>query len=101
MDTHNNVYDLEIYHLFDVFQVIPFKLKSFNSHDWPKQNFFLQFLYNIKQTSDENEENYNPGDYHLIWKQILQTDTKRAVWHTARRGINEILRVKRLIRVCV
>lgn len=101
MDTYNNVYDLEIYHFFDVFQVIPFKLKSFNSHDWPKQNFFLQFLYNINQTSDENEENYNPGDYHLIWKQILQTDTKRTVWHTTRRIINEILRVKRLIRVCV
>ena len=67
MDTYNNVYDLEIYHFFDVFQVIPFKLKSFNSHDWPKQNFFLQFLYNIKQTSDENEEDYNSGDYHLIW----------------------------------
>ena len=26
MDTYNNVYDLEIYHFFDVFQVIPFKL---------------------------------------------------------------------------
>ena len=47
MDTYNNVYDLEIYHFFDVFQVIPFKLKSFNSHDWPKQNFFLQFEYNL------------------------------------------------------
>ena len=43
MDTYNNVYDLEIYHFFDVFQVIPFKLKSFNSHDWPKQNFFYNF----------------------------------------------------------
>ena len=32
-NTYNNVYDLEIYHFFDVFQVIPFKLKSFNSHD--------------------------------------------------------------------
>ena len=30
-----------------------------NSHEWPKQNFSIQFHYNIKQTSDENEENIN------------------------------------------
>ena len=35
------------------------KHTSINSHEWPKQNFSIQFHYNIKQTSDENEENIN------------------------------------------
>ena len=30
-----------------------------NSHEWPGQNFSLEYLYNIKQTSDENKENVN------------------------------------------
>ena len=33
-------------------------LKPSNSHEWPKQNFSLQYQYNIKQTSDENEKIY-------------------------------------------
>ena len=36
-----------------------------------RQNFFLQYQYNIKQTSYENEENYKSGDYKLIQFQIL------------------------------
>ena len=34
-------------------------LDSFNplSYEWPKQNFWLQCQYNIKQTSDENKKN--------------------------------------------
>ena len=34
-------------------------LDSFNplSYEWPKQNFCLQFQYNITQTSDENKKN--------------------------------------------
>ena len=28
------------------------------NHEWPKQNFSLQYQYNIKQTSDEKKE-YN------------------------------------------
>ena len=27
-----------------------------NSHEWPRQNFSLQYLYNIQQTSDENKD---------------------------------------------
>ena len=32
--------------------------KPFNSHKWPRQNFSLQYQYNIKQTSDKNIEKY-------------------------------------------
>ena len=39
---------------------------TFNSHKWPGQNFSLQYQYNIKQTSDENKEKYQWGDYKLI-----------------------------------
>ena len=31
----------------------------FNSHEWPRQNFSLQYQYIIKQTSDENNEMNN------------------------------------------
>ena len=33
-----------------------FPLLTLNSHEWPKQNFSLQYQYNIKQTNDENKE---------------------------------------------
>ena len=33
-----------------------------NSHEWPRQNFSLQYWYNVNQTSDENKENYQFGD---------------------------------------
>ena len=38
--------------------------------------------YNIKQTSDENKEKYQLGDYKLIQHQILQTNITTTVWHT-------------------
>ena len=44
--------------------------QPFNSHDWPRKNFSLQYQYNIKQTSDENREKYQLGDYKLIQYQI-------------------------------
>ena len=31
-------------------------LNPFNSHEWPRQNFSLQYQYNIKQRSNENEK---------------------------------------------
>ena len=37
--------------------------KPFNSHEWPSQNFSLQYQYNIKQTSDKKKEKYKLGDY--------------------------------------
>ena len=40
---------------------------------WPTQNFSLQFQYSIKQTSEENKENYQRGDNQLIQHQFLQT----------------------------
>ena len=71
-----------------------FQLILINSHEWPKQNFSLQYQYNIKQTSDENIEKYQLGDYKLIQYQILQTDIMWTVWQTVRRITNEILGVK-------
>ena len=68
----------------------------FNSHEWPRQNFSLQYQYNIKQTSDEIKEKYQLGDYKLIQNQILQTNIIRTVWQTVRRITNEILGVKGL-----
>ena len=52
--------------------------------------------YNIKQTSDENEEKYQLGDFKLIQYQILQTHITRTVWEIVRRITNEILGVKGL-----
>ena len=52
--------------------------------------------YNIKQTSDENKEKYQLGDYKLIQYQILQTNNTRTVWQTVKRITNEILGFKRL-----
>ena len=68
-----------------------------NSHEWPSQNFSLQYQYNVKQTSDEKEEKYQLGDYKFIQSQILQTNITRTVWQTERRITNEILGVKGLI----
>ena len=35
--------------------------KPFNSQKWPRQNFSLQYHYNIKQASDENKGKYQLG----------------------------------------
>ena len=45
--------------------------QPFHSHEWPRQNFFLQYQHNIKQTSDEMK-----GKYELIQYQILLTNNK-------------------------
>ena len=70
--------------------------KPFNSHEWPWQNFSLQYRYKIKQTSDENKEKYQLGDNKLIQYQILQTNITRNVWEIVRRITDKILGVKRL-----
>ena len=51
----------------------------FSSHEWSKQNFSLQFQYNIKQTSDENKEEYQLEDYKLIQYQIFKINSIRIV----------------------
>ena len=61
----------------------------FNSDEWPRQNFSLRYRYNVKQTSDENKEKYQLGDYKLIQYQILQTNIIRFVWQTVGRMTNE------------
>ena len=38
-------------------QIFEFLLKLFNSYNWQRQNFSLQYQYNIKQTSNENKKN--------------------------------------------
>ena len=53
----------------------------------------------IKQTSNENKEKYQSGDYKLIQYQILQINITRTVWQTVRRITNEILGVKWLTAV--
>ena len=35
---------------------------EFNSHEWPRQNFSLQYQYNVNQVSYENKENYQFRD---------------------------------------
>ena len=38
---------------------------------WPRQNFSLQYQYNIKQVGGKNREEYQLWDYELIQDQIL------------------------------
>ena len=44
-----------------------------------RQNFSLQYQYNVKQAIDENIEKYQLGDYKLIQYQILQINITRTV----------------------
>ena len=46
--------------------ILSTELKPFNSHEWPRQNFSLQYQYNINQISDENKEKYQYGNNWLI-----------------------------------
>ena len=46
---------------------------TLNSHDWPRESFSLQYRYNIKQTSDENEK-YQLQDYTLIQHQSFSNE---------------------------
>ena len=54
----------------------------------------IQYQHIIKQTSDENKEKYQLGDYKLIQYQILQTNITRTVWQIVRRIADKILGVK-------
>ena len=38
----------------------------FNSHEWPRKNFSLRYQYNIKQTSNENNEKILTGGF-ISW----------------------------------
>ena len=67
---------------------------TLNSHEWPRQNFSLQYQYNIRGTSDENKEKYQLRGYELIQCQILWTSTIRISWQKVWRITNEILWVK-------
>ena len=39
-------------------QTLILRINPFTSHKWPRQNFSLQYQYNIKQAGDENREEY-------------------------------------------
>ena len=70
----------------------------------PTRDFNTEFIitlskYGIKQTSNENKEKYQLGDYWLIQHQILQIRIIWIVWQTVRRITNEILGVKGLTAV--
>ena len=73
-----------------------YMFSPFNSQEWPRENFSLQYQYNVKQTSDENRVKYQWGDYKLIQYQNLQTNITRTVCQTVRKIPNEILGVKGL-----
>ena len=63
------------------------------THEWPRQNFSLQYQNNIKQTSDENEEMYQLGD---VLDNPIPTNIIRIEWHTVKVITNDILGVKGL-----
>ena len=67
------------------------QLSSFNSYEWPRENFSLQYQYNIKQTGNENKERYHSRNYKLIQNKILQMNITRTVQETVRRITNKIL----------
>ena len=54
-----------------IFSSVFSNICTFDSHKWPRENFSLQYQYNIKQKKDEDEEKYKLGDYWLIQFQIL------------------------------
>ena len=68
--------------------------KPFNSHEWQRENFSLQYQCNINQMSDENKEKYQFGDNKLTQYKILQTNIIRIVWLTVRRMTNFIWELK-------
>ena len=41
---------------------------------WKKVDFFLQCQYNIKESSDKNNENHYRGNYYLIQYQIQRAN---------------------------
>ena len=48
------------------------------------QKIISPYNINIRQTSDENKEKHQLGDYKLIQSQILQTNITKTVWQTER-----------------
>ena len=62
------------------------------------QKFSLQQQCDIKDTSYENKEKFQLGDYLLIQYQIFQITIMRVAWKTESGATNEILQMKGLIR---
>ena len=75
------------------FWVLRNSAEPFTSHWWP----IYIHQYNIKQTSDENKEKYQVGDYRFIQYQILQNYKIWTVRKTVRRITDEILQVTGLV----
>ena len=51
------------YHMLLSVQFCLQSIYPFTFHEWPRQNFSSQYPHNIRQTSDENKEKYQLGDY--------------------------------------
>ena len=73
--------------------ITKYKVNPSLTHAWPRQNFSLQYQYNIKGKSDERKvkNQFFLWDYQLIQYQIIQSNIMRIVWPTVRRITNEIL----------
>ena len=74
--------------------ITKYKVNPSLSHAWPRQNFSLQYQYNIKGKSDEKKvkKSIFLRDYQLIQYQIIQSNIMMwIVWLTVRRITNEIL----------
>ena len=73
--------------------ITKYKVNPSLTHAWPRQNFSLQYQYNIKGKSDEKKAKKSIfwGDYQLIQYQIIQSNIMRIVWLTVRRITDEIL----------
>ena len=54
---------LAVFFFLCVWAFVTFCSLTYNSHQWPRQNFSLQYQNNIKQLSDENKDKYNPGEF--------------------------------------
>ena len=67
-----------------------------NSHGWSRQNFSLQYQYNVKQTSDENSKNINEGIITWSNTKFSELTSYEFLRQTVRRITNKILRVKGL-----
>ena len=67
-DNKHNFYPRQIY------------IKHLNSHEWPRQNFRLQYQHDIKQKSDENEENINWGN--VSWFNTKISEVTSWEWYS-------------------
>ena len=74
-----------------LYPTLPRTCKPFASHEWPRQNFSLQYQYNVNQTGEENKEKYRFEDFLVDPESNLRTSMMRILWQTVKSITNEIL----------